>query len=128
MAATGGPILSATNPTVNYDDFYVYGYMSDDELMQLAIERSLTETHNNSTTSSAENARSSIPQRRTEIPQPSQHQTLQLTLTPTPCPANPPRYTAEETHTQTLTTAQNSTDPSADYCADLVQTQATFVF
>ncbi|GAA6085329.1 ankyrin repeat and SOCS box protein 2 isoform X1 [Tachysurus ichikawai] len=90
MAATGGPILSATNPTVNYDDFYVYGYMSDDELMQLAIERSLTETHNNSTTSSAENARSSIPQRRTEIPQPSQHQTLQLTLTPTPCPANPP--------------------------------------
>ncbi|XP_027003320.1 ankyrin repeat and SOCS box protein 2 isoform X2 [Tachysurus fulvidraco] len=91
MAATGGPILGATNPTVNYDDFYVYGYMSDDELMQMAIERSLTETHNNSTTSSAENARSPIPQRRTEIPQPSRHQTLQLALTPPPCPANPPR-------------------------------------
>ncbi|MCJ8744007.1 hypothetical protein PDJAM_G00101320 [Pangasius djambal] len=88
MAAAGGPVRGATNPTLTHDDFCLYGYMSDDELMQLAIERSLTETHNNSATSSAENTKSSVPQRRTEIPRPSQRQTPQPA--PAPCPANPP--------------------------------------
>lgn len=90
MAAAGGPVLGATSPTLNHDDFCMYNYMSDDELMQLAIERSLTETHNNSTMSSAENTKSSVPQHRTQIPRPSQRQTPQPA--PPPCPANPPRY------------------------------------
>ncbi|XP_026803897.3 ankyrin repeat and SOCS box protein 2 isoform X1 [Pangasianodon hypophthalmus] len=89
MAAAGGPVLGATNPTLTHDDFCLYGYMSDDELMQLAIERSLTETQNNSTTSSAENTKTSVPQRRTEIPRPNQRQTPRPA--PAPCPANPPR-------------------------------------
>lgn len=89
MAAAGGPVLGATNPTLNNDDFCLYNYMSDDELMQLAIERSLAETHNNAP--SAENTKSSGPQRRTEIPRPSQHQTPRPAPEPTPCPANPPR-------------------------------------
>lgn len=99
--AADGPVLGASSPTLNHDDFSLYGYMSDDELMQLAIERSLTETHNNSTTSSAETTKSSTPQRRTEIPRPGQRPTLRPD--PTPCPANPPRYRVEETtspHTQ----------------------------
>ncbi|XP_058234658.1 ankyrin repeat and SOCS box protein 2 isoform X1 [Hemibagrus wyckioides] len=91
MAAAGGPVLGATNPTLNYDDFCLYGYMSDDELMQLAIERSLTESQNNSTTSSAENTKSSAPQCRTEIPRQGQRQTPHRAPTPPPCPANPPR-------------------------------------
>ncbi|KAF4071152.1 hypothetical protein AMELA_G00281770 [Ameiurus melas] len=87
--AADGPVLGATSPTLNHDDFSLYSYMSDDELMQLAIERSLTETQNNSTTSSAETTKSSSPQRRTEMPRPGQRQTPRPA--PTPCPANPPR-------------------------------------
>ncbi|TSR99383.1 Ankyrin repeat and SOCS box protein 2 [Bagarius yarrelli] len=91
MAAARGPVLSATNPTLNNDDFCLYSYMSDDELMQLAIERSLIETHNNSTTSPAESTKSTVSQHRTEIPRPSQRQTQQGAPEPPPCPANPPR-------------------------------------
>ncbi|XP_060772278.1 ankyrin repeat and SOCS box protein 2 isoform X3 [Neoarius graeffei] len=89
MAAARGPVLGATSPTLNYDDFCMYNYMSDDELMQLAIERSLAETHDSSTMSPAENMKSSIPQRRAEVPRPSQCQIPQPA--PPPCPANPPR-------------------------------------
>lgn len=90
MAAARGPVLGATSPTLNYDDFCMYNYMSDDELMQLAIERSLAETHDSSTMSPAENMKSSIPQRRAEVPRPSQCQIPRPA--PPPCPANPPRY------------------------------------
>ncbi|XP_053345159.1 ankyrin repeat and SOCS box protein 2-like isoform X2 [Clarias gariepinus] len=89
MAAATGPVLGATGPTLNHDDFCLYGYMSDEELIQLAIERSLTETHNNPTPPSAENTKSSVPQHRPEIPRPSQRQIPRSD--PPPCPANPPR-------------------------------------
>ncbi|KAF5879917.1 ankyrin repeat and SOCS box protein 2-like, partial [Clarias magur] len=82
-------VLGATGPTLNHDDFCLYGYMSDEELIQLAIERSLTETHNNSTPPSAESTKSSIPQHRPETPRPSPRQTPRSD--PPPCPANPPR-------------------------------------
>lgn len=96
MAVAGGPVLGSTSPTLTHDDFCLYGYMSDDELMQLAIERSLTETHNTSMTTSAENTKSSVQRCGTEVPRPSRHQTPRPA--PAPCPANPPRYGVKQTH------------------------------
>ncbi|KAI5615153.1 ankyrin repeat and SOCS box protein 2 isoform X2 [Silurus asotus] len=97
MGAPGGPVLGATGPTLNHDDFSLYNYMSDDELMQLAIERSLSETHNNSISPSAENTRTFVPQRRTETPRPNPCSSQPPTSIPEPepCPANPPRNNHE---------------------------------
>ncbi|XP_062858426.1 ankyrin repeat and SOCS box protein 2 isoform X2 [Trichomycterus rosablanca] len=95
MAAASGPVLGSRGPTLGTDDFCLYSYLSDDEQIQLAIERSLAESQNS--TSAAENTKSLVPQHRptpaiTQPNPPSQpvrRQTPQAE--PPPCPANPPR-------------------------------------
>ncbi|XP_041660741.1 ankyrin repeat and SOCS box protein 2-like [Cheilinus undulatus] len=54
MAAPGVSRSSAA--ALSFEDYSVYGNLSDDELIQLAIERSLTETHGNAATTDAVNA------------------------------------------------------------------------
>ncbi|XP_026854845.2 ankyrin repeat and SOCS box protein 2 isoform X2 [Electrophorus electricus] len=95
MAAASVSVPGSTGPTFSYDDYCLYGNLSDDELMQLAIERSLAESHGIS--SEAENTKTStVPSRPapgvTSPTQPSQRsQQLPRAPTPPPCPPNPPR-------------------------------------
>ncbi|XP_066533927.1 ankyrin repeat and SOCS box protein 2-like [Hoplias malabaricus] len=101
MAAASVSMPGSVEPSLGFDDYSLYSNLSDDELMQLAIERSLAESQNSSTssentktstakggtpaaiTSSASAAPAapsapSVPQQPTRPP-------------PEPCPANPPR-------------------------------------
>lgn len=47
MAAPSISQSGSTAPSLALDDYSLYSHLNDDELLQLAIERSLKETHNN---------------------------------------------------------------------------------
>ncbi|XP_037393608.1 ankyrin repeat and SOCS box protein 2-like isoform X4 [Pygocentrus nattereri] len=96
MAAASVSMPGSTDTSLGFDDYSLYSNLSDDELMQLAIERSLTDSQ--SFTSRTETTKTSIPtSRQTPAiacpPQPSPPAAVQQPRQPTPepCPANPPR-------------------------------------
>ncbi|XP_076873728.1 ankyrin repeat and SOCS box protein 2-like isoform X2 [Brachyhypopomus gauderio] len=96
MAAASVSVPGSAGPAFNYDDYSFYRNLSDDELMQLAIERSLTESHGCSP--GAENTRTSAvasrPDPGTTPPAPPSQPLQQpppRAPSPPPCPSNPPR-------------------------------------
>lgn len=88
MTAAGGPVLGSRGPTLGSDDFSLYSYLSDEEQIQLAIERSLAESEN--ATSATENTKNLVPLHRTTPSRAVRRPTPQAD--PPPCPANPPKY------------------------------------
>ncbi|XP_029487460.1 ankyrin repeat and SOCS box protein 2-like isoform X3 [Oncorhynchus nerka] len=74
---------STAGPTLGFDDYSLYSNLSDDELMQLAIERSLSETHDATAPGEASNTTTALGRR-----------TGQYRANPPPTrlnPLNPPR-------------------------------------
>ncbi|KAI4899341.1 hypothetical protein NFI96_014593 [Prochilodus magdalenae] len=97
MAAASVSMPGSTEPTLGFDDYSLYGNLSDDELMQLAIERSLTDSQNS--TSTTETTKTAMPTsrptpaitRQTNQPSRPVAQQQPPQPAPEPCPANPPR-------------------------------------
>uniref|UniRef100_A0A671QV58 Ankyrin repeat and SOCS box protein 2-like n=1 Tax=Sinocyclocheilus anshuiensis TaxID=1608454 RepID=A0A671QV58_9TELE len=91
MAATHVSMPGTTDTNLAFADYSLYSNLSDDELMQLAIERSIADAHNsgsgteNSKTTTALNRPAA---RRRAPPSPRPQQQPELAA----CPANPPRY------------------------------------
>ncbi|XP_045072042.1 ankyrin repeat and SOCS box protein 2 isoform X3 [Coregonus clupeaformis] len=74
---------STTGPTLGFDDYTLYSNLSDDELMQLAIERSLSDPHNATSLGEAGKTSTALGRR-----------TVQCRVNPPatrPNPSNPPR-------------------------------------
>ncbi|XP_021455674.2 ankyrin repeat and SOCS box protein 2 isoform X1 [Oncorhynchus mykiss] len=74
---------STISPTLGFDDYTLYSNLSDDELMQLAIERSLSDPHNATSLGEASKTSTALGRR-----------TVQFRANPpttTPNPSNPPR-------------------------------------
>ncbi|XP_016311705.1 ankyrin repeat and SOCS box protein 2-like [Sinocyclocheilus anshuiensis] len=92
MAATHVSMPGTTDTNLAFADYSLYSNLSDDELMQLAIERSIADAHNsgsgteNSKTTTALNRPAA---RRRAPPSPRPQQQPELAA----CPANPPRET-----------------------------------
>ncbi|XP_072553479.1 ankyrin repeat and SOCS box protein 2 [Salminus brasiliensis] len=96
MAAASVSLPGSMDPSLGFDDYSLYSNLSDDELMQLAIERSLADSQ--SSTSGTENTKTPMPTSRpaqaiTRPTQPSHPAAQQQPVRPPPepCPANPPR-------------------------------------
>ncbi|CDQ67034.1 unnamed protein product [Oncorhynchus mykiss] len=76
---------STAGPTLGFDDYSLYSNLSDDELMQLAIERSLSETHDATAPGEASNTTTALGRR-----------TGQYRANPTPTRLNPPNPPRQE--------------------------------
>lgn len=91
MAAAHVSVPGTTDTNLEFADYSLYSNLSDDELIQLAIERSIADAHNSG--SGTENSKTPIalnrPAARFRAP-PSHHPQQQPELAA--CPANPPRY------------------------------------
>ncbi|XP_041729422.1 ankyrin repeat and SOCS box protein 2 isoform X1 [Coregonus clupeaformis] len=72
-------------PMLGFDDYSLYSNLSDDELMQLAIERSLCETHN-----------ATAPGEASNIPTALGRRTVQYMANPPPTRLNPPNPPSQE--------------------------------
>uniref|UniRef100_A0A8C1JWC8 Ankyrin repeat and SOCS box containing 2a, tandem duplicate 1 n=1 Tax=Cyprinus carpio TaxID=7962 RepID=A0A8C1JWC8_CYPCA len=92
MAAAHVSVPGTTDTNLEFADYSLYSNLSDDELIQLAIERSIADAHNSG--SGTENSKTPIalnrPAARFRAP-PSYHPQQQPELAA--CPANPPRET-----------------------------------
>ncbi|XP_051500706.1 ankyrin repeat and SOCS box protein 2-like isoform X2 [Myxocyprinus asiaticus] len=96
MASASVSMPGATGTSMEFADYSLYSNLSDDELLQLAIQRSLTDAH--SSVSGTENtepiAALNRPASSRPVPPlrfPQQHQQQQQQPAPIACPANPPR-------------------------------------
>ncbi|XP_014000546.1 ankyrin repeat and SOCS box protein 2 isoform X3 [Salmo salar] len=76
---------STAGPTMGFDDYSLYSNLSDDELMQLAIERSLSETHDATAPGEASNTPTALGRR-----------TVQYRANPPPTRLNPPNPPRQE--------------------------------
>ncbi|XP_071019286.1 ankyrin repeat and SOCS box protein 2-like isoform X2 [Oncorhynchus clarkii lewisi] len=76
---------STAGPTLGFDDYSLYSNLSDDELMQLAIERSLSETHDATAPGEASNTTTALGRR-----------TGQYRANPPPTRLNPPNPPRQE--------------------------------
>lgn len=76
---------STIGPTLGFDDYSLYSNLSDDELMQLAIERSLSETHDATAPGEASNTPTALGRR-----------TVQYRANPPPTRLNPPNPPRQE--------------------------------
>ncbi|XP_029589239.1 ankyrin repeat and SOCS box protein 2 isoform X2 [Salmo trutta] len=76
---------STAGPTLGFDDYSLYNNLSDDELMQLAIERSLSETHDATPPGEASNTPTALGRR-----------TVQIRANPPPTRLNPPNPPRQE--------------------------------
>ncbi|XP_026088748.1 ankyrin repeat and SOCS box protein 2-like isoform X2 [Carassius auratus] len=90
MAAAHVSMPGTTDTNMDFADYSLYSELSDDELMELAIERSIADAHNSAsdTESSKTPTSPNRPAARWQAP-PSHPPQLQPELTA--CPANPPR-------------------------------------
>uniref|UniRef100_A0A673NB13 Ankyrin repeat and SOCS box protein 2-like n=1 Tax=Sinocyclocheilus rhinocerous TaxID=307959 RepID=A0A673NB13_9TELE len=91
MAAARVSMPGATDSNLEFADYSLYSNLSDDELMQLAIERSIADAQNSGP--GTENSKSPVVLNRPAGPRraPPSHRPQQQTE-PAACPANPPRY------------------------------------
>lgn len=90
MAAGHVSMLGATGSNLEFADYSLYSNLSDDELMQLAIERSIADAQNSGP--GTENSKSPVLNRPASPRRaPPSHRPQQQTE-PAACPANPPRY------------------------------------
>uniref|UniRef100_A0A8C1C945 Ankyrin repeat and SOCS box containing 2a, tandem duplicate 1 n=1 Tax=Cyprinus carpio carpio TaxID=630221 RepID=A0A8C1C945_CYPCA len=82
----------ATDSNLEFADYSLYSSLSDDELMQLAIERSIADAQNSGP--GTENSKTPVVLNRPAGPRgaPPSHRPQQQTE-PAACPANPPRET-----------------------------------
>ncbi|XP_016372158.1 ankyrin repeat and SOCS box protein 2-like isoform X2 [Sinocyclocheilus rhinocerous] len=92
MAAAHVSMPGTTDTNLEFADYSLYSSLSDDELMQLAIERSIADAHNSG--SGTENSKTPIAlnrpaARRRASPSHRPQQQPELAA----CPANPPRET-----------------------------------
>uniref|UniRef100_A0A4W5NKZ6 Ankyrin repeat and SOCS box containing 2 n=1 Tax=Hucho hucho TaxID=62062 RepID=A0A4W5NKZ6_9TELE len=76
---------STAGPPLGFDDYSLYSNLSDDELMQLAIERSLSETHVATAPGEASNTPTALGRR-----------TVQYRANPPPTRLNPPNPPGQE--------------------------------
>ncbi|XP_052391928.1 ankyrin repeat and SOCS box protein 2-like isoform X1 [Carassius gibelio] len=92
MAAAHVSMPGTTHTNMDFADYSLYSELSDDELMELAIERSIADAHNSAsdTESSKTPTSPNRPAARWQAP-PSHPPQPQPELTA--CPANPPRET-----------------------------------
>ncbi|XP_016384858.1 ankyrin repeat and SOCS box protein 2-like isoform X1 [Sinocyclocheilus rhinocerous] len=92
MAAARVSMPGATDSNLEFADYSLYSNLSDDELMQLAIERSIADAQNSGP--GTENSKSPVVLNRPAGPRraPPSHRPQQQTE-PAACPANPPRET-----------------------------------
>lgn len=91
MAAAHVSMPGTTGSNLEFADYSLYSNLSDDELMQLAIERSLTDGQSSGPRSENSNNPAALnmptaPRQAPPLRRPHQQ------LEPTACPANPPRY------------------------------------
>lgn len=91
MAAGRVSMRGATDSNLEFADYSLYSSLSDDELMQLAIERSIADAQNSGP--GTENSKTPVVLNRPAGPRgaPPSHRPQQQTE-PAACPANPPRY------------------------------------
>ncbi|KAF4099539.1 ankyrin repeat and SOCS box protein 2 isoform X1 [Onychostoma macrolepis] len=92
MAAARVSMPGATDTNLEFADYSLYSNLSDDELMQLAIERSIADAQNSG--SGTENSKTPVALNRPAGPRrapPSN--SLQQQPEPAACPANPTRET-----------------------------------
>ncbi|XP_022519172.2 ankyrin repeat and SOCS box protein 2 isoform X1 [Astyanax mexicanus] len=102
MAAARVSLPGSSDSSLGFDDYSLYSNLSDEELLQLAIERSLEDSPN--LTSKTETTKTSVPTSSRTAPPitrpapPSRPaaQPQPVQPTPEPCPANPPRDTSNE--------------------------------
>lgn len=97
MAAASVSMSGSTGTGMEFADYSLYSNLSDDELLQLAIERSLADAHSSglgiesTKTTAALNkpasSRTVPPSRRAQQPPAPAAQAQ-----PSACPSNPPRY------------------------------------
>ncbi|XP_030627895.1 ankyrin repeat and SOCS box protein 2 [Chanos chanos] len=90
MAAARLSAPGSTGNSVAFDDYSLYSNLSDDELMQLAIERSLAEAHSSSSDSTKTISMQNKPGTSVRGPTTSSRPPQQQPA-PAACPANPPR-------------------------------------
>ncbi|KAK6297566.1 hypothetical protein J4Q44_G00321490 [Coregonus suidteri] len=76
---------STPGPTLGFDDYSLYSNLSDDELIQLAIERSLSDAHNAASRGEASNTPTALGRR-----------TVQHRANPPPTRPNPPNPPRQE--------------------------------
>lgn len=97
MAAASVSMSGSTGTGTEFADYSLYSNLSDDELLQLAIERSLADAHSAGlgTESTKTTAPLNTPASSHTVP-PSrlvqQQPTQAAPANPSACPANPPRY------------------------------------
>ncbi|XP_065111889.2 ankyrin repeat and SOCS box protein 2 isoform X2 [Paramisgurnus dabryanus] len=98
MAAASVSISGSTGTTMEFADYSLYSNLSDDELLQLAIERSLSDAH--SSGSGTESTKTTTAQNRPASSRPvPPSRPAQQQPEPPACPANPPR---EQTNPDTV--------------------------
>ncbi|XP_051511491.1 ankyrin repeat and SOCS box protein 2-like isoform X2 [Myxocyprinus asiaticus] len=92
MAAASVSMLGTTGNSMEFADYSLYSTLSDDELLQLAVERSLSDAH--SSASGTETTKPSTVLSRPALSRPvplSRRPQQQQQSAPGACPANPPR-------------------------------------
>ncbi|XP_067273558.1 ankyrin repeat and SOCS box protein 2 isoform X3 [Pseudorasbora parva] len=94
MAAAHVSMPGTTGTNLEFADYSLYSNLSDDELMQLAIERSIADARSSGSGSGNSNnpAAMNIPAAPRQAPPPHHPQQQ---LEPAACPANPPRETID---------------------------------
>ncbi|XP_028809472.1 ankyrin repeat and SOCS box protein 2 [Denticeps clupeoides] len=94
MAAPSVSPPGSTGTSLGFDDYSLYGNLSDEELIQLAIERSLADAQ--SAAPAAESIKASVAQNKPSpaVVEPTPSHPPQRNNTPSSavCPINPPKY------------------------------------
>ncbi|XP_056620673.1 ankyrin repeat and SOCS box protein 2 [Triplophysa dalaica] len=90
MAVSSVSMSGSTGTSMEFADYSLYSNLSDDELLQLAIERSLADAHNSGSGTESTNTTSALTRPASSGTVPPSHHAQQQPQ-PYACPANPPR-------------------------------------
>ncbi|XP_041950400.1 ankyrin repeat and SOCS box protein 2-like isoform X2 [Alosa sapidissima] len=120
MASASVSMSSSSGSTLGFEDYSLYSNMSDDQLLQLAIERSLMEGCTSTPAAepprapqtAAPPARPNAVIRRRPPARIPEHEPE-----PPPCPSNPPSHS----HSQADTSERKTIPPSWTLCRDIKQ-------
>jgi len=92
MAAAHVSMPGTTGTYLEFADYSLYSNLSDNELMQLAIERSLSDAQSSGPGSENSNNPAALSMPTTSSRALPSHRPPQQQLQSNVCPANPPRY------------------------------------
>lgn len=90
MAVSSVSMSGSTGTSMEFVDYSLYSNLSDDELLQLAIERSLADAHNSGLGTESTNTTAALTRPASSGTVPPSHHAQQQPQ-PYACPANPPR-------------------------------------